>query len=191
MYHSSFPLTILHHIMHASFYSVISLIAILPAQSFAGKPRCKPAPGTSDWPTPDVWSNLNTSLNGRLIQTTPSAAPCYPSQPSYDPKLCEVIASQWMNSTFHASDPTSTDYPTWVNNSCNPIFPNGSSITGDVDAGKKGCGIGRYPVYVVNATEAVHVEEAVKFAAKTSVRLVIKNTGHSFPGRSTGFGALS
>lgn len=177
--------------MPSIFWIVASCISIIPFYTLAEHPKCKPIPGAADWPSLEEWSNLNTTLNGRLIQTTPSAAPCYPSQPSYDPNLCESIASQWMNSSFHASDPSSIDYPIWVNNSCNPIFPNGSSITGDVDAGRRGCSIGRYPVYVVNATEVAHVQETVEFAGRTSVRLVIKNTGHSFPGRSTGLGALS
>jgi hypothetical protein len=75
----------------------------------------------------------------------------------------------------------------WANNSCNPIFPNGTSVTGDVTAGQKGCSIGGYPVYVVNATDAEHVAEALKWAGEKKVRIVIKNTGHSYPGRYASF----
>jgi acetylornithine/succinyldiaminopimelate/putrescine aminotransferase len=46
-------------------------------------------------------------------------------------------------------------------------------------------------VFVVNATETHHVEAAVKFAKEKNIRLVIKNTGHSYSGRSTGYGSLS
>ena len=56
-------------------------------------------------------------------------------------------------------------------------------MTGDPAAGSKGCTIGEYPVYVVNATEADHVSTALKWADQQSVRVVVKNTGHSYPGR--------
>lgn len=50
-------------------------------------------------------------------------------------------------------------------------------------AGKIGCGIGRYPAYVVNATEEWHIKAALKFAAERNLRVVVKNTGHNFQGR--------
>jgi hypothetical protein len=92
-------------------------------------------------------------------------------------------------------------YPTWANNSCDPIFANGSSITGDPHAGAKGCSLGDggggrghgggYPYYVVNASSAEQVSEALKWAARKNVRVNVKNTGHNVPGRSTGWGSLS
>ncbi|KAK6209013.1 hypothetical protein LQW54_006761 [Pestalotiopsis sp. IQ-011] len=45
--------------------------------------------------------------------------------------------------------------------------------------------------YVVNATTVKHVQAAVNFARSRNLRLVIRNTGHDFGGRSTGAGALS
>ncbi|KAF3925055.1 hypothetical protein AA313_de0206592 [Arthrobotrys entomopaga] len=111
------------------------------------------------------------------------------------------VLSQWTNSSFHAANPISVDYPIWTNNSCNPIFPNGSSITGDKHAGADGCSLGDggggrglgggYPFYVVNASSEEQIGTAVKWASQHNVRLVVKNTGHSFPGRSTAWGSLS
>lgn len=66
----------------------------------------------------------------------------------------------------------------WANNSCNPIYPNGTSLTGDIWAGEKGCSIGNYPPFVVNATVPGHVQAALKFAKQWNLRLNIKNTGH-------------
>jgi hypothetical protein len=99
--------------------------------------------------------------------------------------------TQWTKAPFHAADPISIDYPLWSNDSCIPIYPNGTSITGDPSAGSRGCTIGDYPVYVVNATEAKHVQAAFAFAKKWNIRLNVKNTGHSFSGRSIGYGSLS
>jgi len=97
----------------------------------------------------------------------------------------------WFSSSFHAEDPISIGFPQWANNSCPPIFPDGTSIGGDPNAGKKGCTIGKYPVYALKATKASHIQEVVKFAKKKNIRLNIKSTGHSFPGRSTAFGSIS
>lgn len=102
-----------------------------------------------------------------------------------------MAASQWFNSAWHAEQPVSIDYPIWTNNSCNPIWPNGTSITGDPSAGARGCSIGAYPAYVVNATSAQQIGAALTWAAQKNVRVVIKNTGHSYSGRSIGYGSLS
>jgi FAD/FMN-containing dehydrogenase len=53
------------------------------------------------------------------------------------------------------------------------------------------CTQGGYPVYVVNATNVADIQAAVNFARNTGIRLVIKNTGHDFAGKSGGAGSLS
>lgn len=116
---------------------------------------------------------------------------CYQSEPDYNAETCKLVTASWFSSAFHASDPVSIGWPWWANNSCPPIYPNGTSATGDPDAGEKGCSLGSYPAYAVNATSAEDVVEAVKFAKKWGIRLNIKSTGHSFQGRSTAFGSLS
>jgi hypothetical protein len=78
-----------------------------------------------------------------------------------------------------------------ANDSCNPIYPNGTSVTGDVHAGARGCSIGMYPPYVVNATDASHIQAALRFATDKNLRLTIKNTGHNGSGRNVGYGSLS
>ncbi|OCK98398.1 FAD binding domain-containing protein [Cenococcum geophilum 1.58] len=148
-------------------------------------------PQSSCWPSATEWSTFNNTISGRLVRGVPPASVCYPTEPNYNETDCNYVRSQWFNSTFHADDPISIDYPIWANDSCNPIFPNGTSVTGDPAAGSRGCTIGEYPVYVVNATEADHVSTALKWADQKSVRVVVKNTGHSYPGRSTGYGSLS
>lgn len=71
----------------------------------------------------------------------------------------------------------------WADNPCPPIFENGTSVVGDPDAGEKGCTLGKYPSYVVNATGTKDIAAAVQWAAERNVRLNIKNTGHSHVGR--------
>ena len=55
----------------------------------------------------------------------------------------------------------------------------------------KPCTIGGYPEWVVNASTPAHVQTTIKFAQTHNLRLVIKNTGHDFIGKSAGWGALS
>lgn len=53
------------------------------------------------------------------------------------------------------------------------------------------CTLGGYPSYVVNASAVSDIQLAINFARNSNIRLVVKNTGHDFGGRSTGAGALS
>ncbi|KAI0479882.1 hypothetical protein F4859DRAFT_530027 [Xylaria cf. heliscus] len=152
---------------------------------------CKCVPSDPCWPSTAEWDSLNVTISGRLIQSVPPAVVCYPSRQEYDQKACEDILQQWTTEGFYSSDPITLNGQQWVGDSCNPIYPNGTSITGDVDAGKKGCSIGMYPPYVVNATDASHVQAAVKFAKEKNIRLSIKNTGHRGSGTNTGYGSLS
>jgi hypothetical protein len=40
------------------------------------------------------------------------------------------------------------------------------------------------------ATKAKHVKAGIDFARRNNLRLIVRNTGHDFIGRSTGFGSL-
>lgn len=46
-------------------------------------------------------------------------------------------------------------------------------------------------MYTVNASNVAQIQAAVNFARNTGVRLVVKNTGHDFSGKSGGAGSLS
>ncbi|KAH8722968.1 hypothetical protein GQ44DRAFT_686064 [Phaeosphaeriaceae sp. PMI808] len=161
------------------------------AQSLNTEYGCKCAPTSKCWPTETQWTSLNSTLNGALIRGVPPGSVCYPDQPNYNIEACKFVASQWFNSTWHATDPVSVDYPIWTNNSCNPIWPNGTSITGDPTAGSRGCSIGAYPAYVVKATTPQQVSSTLKWASQKNIRVIVKSTGHSYPGRSIGYGSLS
>ncbi|KAF2016338.1 FAD-binding domain-containing protein [Aaosphaeria arxii CBS 175.79] len=177
----------------ATMYFFIFLISFTVASASAisnTTQDCKCVPGDSCWPSTSDFSALNDTLSGHLIQAIPPASVCYQSEPNYDEAACNQILSSWFSSDFHAADPISIGWPWWARNPCPPIFPNGTSVTLDPDAEKKGCSIGAYPVYSVNATTEEHVVETVKWAAEKNIRLVIKSTGHSFQGRSTGFGSI-
>lgn len=70
--------------------------------------------------------------------------------------------------------------PFFANQSCDPFQPRDTP-----------CTLGNYVRFAVNATGPKDVQAAVKFAQDHEVRLVIRNTGHDYLGRSTGAGALA
>lgn len=53
------------------------------------------------------------------------------------------------------------------------------------------CTIGYMSDYVIMATEAKHIQAGVIFANRYNIRLVVRNTGHDFMGRSIASGALA
>lgn len=153
------------------------------ANHTANNSRCKVYPGDAAWPSDDAWAQLNTLAGGRLLNApTPLAAVCYPSQPSYNAAACsKYTVPEWQKSYLHMVDPIEMMSPVAQGMTC--------SIPNLYDS--KGCTRGGYPLYVVNATEPKHVQLAVNFARNSGVRLVVKNTGHDFLGKSGGKDALS
>ena len=133
----------------------------------ATQPYCKPIPGSPDWPSIVQWRDLNTSVSGRLIAPVPPGVVCHTKNPLHNTAACTQLYSQWSNSSFHAGDPFTTDYN---DDSCLP-----SSMAP--------CSAAPLPAYVVKATNAEDVQAAVRFAHRTGVRLIVKGTGHDYPGR--------
>jgi hypothetical protein len=78
------------------------------------------------------------------------------------------------------ADPTSNMWPFYQGRTCLPrLNPNTT------------CDIGSYPAYVVNISTVAQIQIALNLARNTNLRLVIKNTGHDYLGKSLGAGALS
>ncbi|KAK4201319.1 hypothetical protein QBC40DRAFT_324883, partial [Triangularia verruculosa] len=157
---------------------LLSCPPLLISASSSNKQHCKAVPGTSDWPSPASWRRLNESLSGRLLQPPPPGAVCHPGQPTYDTAECPRLLDNWSKLDYHHTDPVSTYWNNWNNDTCLPYqgYP---------------CSGQGYPLFVVNATTARHVQLGVQFAKEHNIRLVVKNTGHDFIGRSNAPNSLS
>lgn len=59
-----------------------------------------------------------------------------------------------------------------------------------IATGEITCTLGGYPSYVVNVSTVAQIQLAVNFARENGLRLVVKNTGHDYLGKSVGAGAL-
>jgi hypothetical protein len=77
-------------------------------------------------------------------------------------------------------------FPIYQGRTCMPpsLFPSNTTANHT-------CTLGGYPVYAVNATTLAHIQLAVNFARNQDIRLVVKNTGHDYLGKSTGAGSVS
>ncbi|RDW77662.1 hypothetical protein BP6252_05715 [Coleophoma cylindrospora] len=154
-------------------------------QSISLKPRsasgsCKIFPGDAAWPSNSTWSKFNDILgNDALIKTIPLASPCY-NGAYYNNATCAALTANWTNSYLHMEDPTSMMSPVYQGLTC--------QVTTDPT---QNCTLGAYPYYAVNVSTVAQVQLAVNFARNANLRLVIKNTGHDFSGKSGGAGALS
>lgn len=138
---------------------LLATLLMVPAPAMATAPgasglcppsACKAVPGTPGWPTLSVWAQLNDSTSGRLFQPTPPGAVCHPGQPTYNTAECTVVQAAWSTQTFHDSNPVSSMYQQWNNDTCLPNATDPCSGEG-------------YPVYVLNATTAEHVKAAIDF----------------------------
>ncbi|KAK3939191.1 6-hydroxy-D-nicotine oxidase [Diplogelasinospora grovesii] len=147
-------------------------------------PECRAFPGSSDWPEESEWKQLNVSLGGgapALLRPVPPGAACYPTDSThYNPATCRFLVRQAGLTHFWIDDPLSV-LTQW---------PQGGTCMATLNVAGN-CTRGGYPEYVVNATTVKHIQAAVNFARNKNVRVIIKNTGHDFGGRSTGFGSLS
>ena len=129
--------------------------------------RCKVSPSSPNWPSDAEWQALNRSVSGNLIAPVPLGAVCHPTRPEFNNQSCTLLQTQWVNSSFIASDPAAVDYN---DDTCLPSPLANCSASG-------------YPAYVIAARNAEDIQRGVKFAYRTGVRLIIKGTGHDGPGR--------
>ncbi|KAF2790845.1 6-hydroxy-D-nicotine oxidase [Melanomma pulvis-pyrius CBS 109.77] len=140
--------------------------------------ECKCFPGDACWPSEREWITFNTTVGGRLIKTVPLGSPCH--DPHYDAALCDALTSQWKLAPVHINSSSSVQAAIFANASCDPFTPRSSA-----------CLLGNYVSYSVNVTGPDDIAATIRFADKKNIRLVIRNTGHDYMGRSTGAGGLA
>ncbi|KAK2758227.1 hypothetical protein FQN54_004071 [Arachnomyces sp. PD_36] len=153
----------------------------VPTFTDGGK-SCKLLPGDDEWPVEEIWDAFDVLLGGTLTPIIPVASPCYKDSEydNYDALKCATVVANWTTSELHTTDPGSTMFPIYEGRTCVPTTdPSGS------------CTQGGYSSYAVEVANVAQIQLALNFARETNVRLVVRNTGHDYNGRSTGAGALS
>ncbi|KIK73665.1 hypothetical protein PAXRUDRAFT_112910, partial [Paxillus rubicundulus Ve08.2h10] len=139
----------------------------------------------SCWPTASEFSQLQTQVSQPLVYPLPAASACYPtSDPSGN---CTEVIENWADGKWRSSMPGSMEAPNWEtfmfkNGTIDACYLN-TTITGT-------CGQGRVPVIGVDARSVADIQAAINFAVNHNLKLVVKNTGHDFLGRSAARGSF-
>ncbi|KAH7325285.1 hypothetical protein B0J17DRAFT_681764 [Rhizoctonia solani] len=157
-----------------TFRLVYFAISIFSPSVF-GAPRC--TANQPCWPSTDVWSALNSSVDGQLVAPRPPGWVCH--DPNYDEVACNIAKANWNNSFWRANQTGAMENPIWDSLGCDIFAPRNAT-----------CDQGFVPHYSVDAQNGSHVSEAVKFADRYNLSLVVKNTGHDFLGRSSAEGSF-
>ncbi|SMQ52371.1 unnamed protein product [Zymoseptoria tritici ST99CH_1A5] len=142
---------------------------------------CRCFPGDSCWPTPQDWAIFNSSVGGRLVATVPLAAPCHHSSfAPYDAAACSRLQEEWTSPHIHYTSSSSVMAPYYANASCDPFL-----------SAESPCVFGTYSRYAVAVHSPADAIRTIQFAHDRDIRLVIRNTGHDWSGKSTGAGSLA
>jgi hypothetical protein len=149
--------------------------------NFSSRASCRCFPGDTCWPTKAQWNKFNDTIGGNLIPSIPLAAICHDNDEftAFNPVDCAVLQNRWYLPETHLASSSSPMSYLFTNNSCNPFST--------VDSG---CTLGNLVSYTVNATSINDIQQTLAFVQGHNIRLVIRNTGHDYNGKSTGAGAL-
>ncbi|PWY81692.1 FAD binding domain protein [Aspergillus sclerotioniger CBS 115572] len=165
------------------FFTVICIALVpdklpLSAQSLS----CRCYPGDQCWPTPEEWEALNATLFGNLIPIIPIGSVCHTDNPftKYNPEACSDLIAHWPIPVTHYNTPSSPMAAWFTNFSCSPFTAPSAPCTPDP-----------FVRYAANITSATDVQNVIYFAHTHNIRLVIRNTGHDYLGKSTGPGAIA
>ncbi|KAM7210500.1 hypothetical protein V8F06_014113 [Rhypophila decipiens] len=161
-----------------------SMFVFAGAASFtsARAAQCRSFPGDKSWPLAKDWDAFNKTVGGRLIATPSIGAVCHDTFPGveYDAQKCAEVQDLWPKPELHEVTTHSTMAAIWANISCDPFTARDAP-----------CSVGTYVQYAVKATGADDYRKTIAFAADKNIRLVIRNTGHDYMGKSTGAGSLA
>ncbi|KAK8061163.1 FAD-binding domain-containing protein [Apiospora hydei] len=143
---------------------------------------CRVLPGDANWPTLQEWQDLNKTVGGRLTKTVPRESVCHDAPYNrYDAAACAELQKRFDFPTLARMDvPGEFMDMSFKNYSCDAFAPRSAP-----------CSLGNHASYVIEVRDAEDVKSALAFVVKHNIRLVVKNTGHDYLGRSTGAGALS
>lgn len=139
--------------------------------------RCRCLPSDDCWPKSDEWQALNSTLEGDLVEVKPVEHVCH--DPTFDEQACQAVMSINNDSLWRSEQPGAAQHLNWgswpqMEESCYPDSPR-----------EEPCGQGRISLYSVLAESVHDIQKTVSFAHERSLRLVIKNTGHDYLGRSS------
>ena len=85
-----YPTVCYHNCAVAAILFALTLAAAVSSNTSA----CRYLPGDPGWPTDEDWSQLNSTIGGRLILGTPLAQSCY--LPTLNSDTCAEVQEEWV-----------------------------------------------------------------------------------------------
>ncbi|CEO60505.1 hypothetical protein PMG11_05130 [Penicillium brasilianum] len=158
------------------------LLALTLCVNAANNTKCRCFPGDPCWPSSQEWTDFNTTLGGKLISTVPLGSVCHTRGESsgYSEHACANLIADWGFPATHYSTGASPMASWFANFSCDPFMPRDSP-----------CTIISLQRYAVNVSGVQDVRKTIQFTREHNIRLVIRNTGHDYLGKSTAPGGLA
>lgn len=158
------------------------LFLVPPVLGIQASPSCRCFPSEPCWPSPQQWSEFNATLGGKLITTVPIGSVCHTrgEYAAYDANSCADLISDWAFPVTHYETSSSPMASWFANFSCDPFL-----------APDAPCNIGPVQWFTVNVSAAEDVQKTIRFIRDHNLRLVIRNTGHDYLGKSTAPGAVA
>ena len=72
----------------------VVLAVLLFSETISSASSCKPLPGDFAWPSKRDWTQLNDTVQGRLIQTIPIASVCHTAGiAAYNKAACKNLSA--------------------------------------------------------------------------------------------------
>jgi hypothetical protein len=138
------------------------------------------------WPKKSQWDRLNTTVTGNLRVHVPPEAVCHNqftgplgSVSSYNKEACDEVQAKYADEQWSVEQDGILLWKYFSNYTCAPT-----------DDPTSPCTLGYYGVFIIDAQTREHIKAGLDFARDNNIRLVIRNTGHDFIGRSAGWGTL-
>ncbi|GKT84499.1 FAD binding domain-containing protein [Colletotrichum tofieldiae] len=170
-------------VVHGVYASPADLVGLVP-RTWQGKQYgCKCYFGDKCWPKTNAWNKLNTTVEGNLNIHIPPEAACHNTfngtlgtVNTYDASKCAEVIAEYTDEQWTTDQLGLNLWKYFTNATCQPT-----------DNPSEPCTLGNYGVYAIKATKTQHVKAGIDFARDNNLRLIIRNTGHDFIGRSTGW----
>jgi hypothetical protein len=165
-----------------------------PVRRAAAKQYCTPNTVPACWPTDAQWSAFNATVGGNLIKVTPWQNPCFQNPGPFNLAACEQVKLSYNDGLTRANQVGATQMDNWEYCYTNAGEVGDCTLSAAVLQGQlkltpepatRQCRLGRLSPYAVAVSSAADVQAAIAFATKNNIKIVIKNTGHEYLGRST------
>lgn len=169
--------------MHLADRRALFALANLVAPAVGAGPfTCQP--DHPCWPSPSEWGTFNQTVSGRLKIPVMLSSPCFSSSQDFDQNACADALDNYSNGTFRESMYGAQQITQWESCGSANCYP------GIVPPQGSTCSLGRISPLYVDAETSSDITATLAFAKQYGIRIVIKNTGHDYLGRSAAANTL-